>query len=453
MHIPNLAAWCSALVLAALPAAGLGHEVPATAQVRLLMKVEEPPGTRRAQLLVRAPLEAMRDIEFPQFGAGYLDIAAAEPQLRDAALVWLAPALRLDAAGAVAQPALTAVRASLPSNRAFGDYQAAAAHLDAPPLDNAQELPWRQAWLDAAFAYRLPSGPLTLTPRLAHLGRSTSASLTVLWPSGQETAFTFSSNIGQIRLAPTWHEAMADFAKRGIRQTWRSHDQLLLLLCLVLGWGRTSIPASAGQTSAIGKADGWRGLAALGAAFAAGHCLTLTSTALGFTPVSDWFGALNQALMAASILLAAMASFLSPGIGWRLGMAFGFASLHGVDLATHAAEHLQFAGAHPGLGLGAFNLGITLGLMALLAPAAWLWRWLRARPMAKVVLIVLPLLLAHAAWHSLTERGEAWLRHASPWADWGLAEFTSAMRWALIALLAATCYVLLRRLLKRWVEN
>lgn len=445
--IRPLAALCG-LALAMQPASSLGHEVPATAQVRLLMEVQERPDGPKAKLLVRAPLEAMRDIEFPQFGAGYLDIAAAEPQLRDAALRWLAPALRLDAAGRPTPPVLTAVRASLPSSRAFADHQTAAAHLAAPPLDNSVAVPWRQAWLDAAFAYQPAPAPLTLTPRLAGLGRSTNISLTVLWPDGRQTAFTFSANPGPLRLAPAWHEAMADFFLRGMRQLLHSHDQLLLLFCLLVAWGGASASRSGKQEAAISNG---RGLVALVACFAAGHSLALTSITLGLAPLSHWFGALIHALAAASILLAATANFVNASTGWRWGMAFGFALPQGVDLAAELAEPLQFAGAHPQLAVGAFNLGLVVGLVALMAPAACLWRWLATRGPAKLMKIGLSLLLAHAAWHGFAERAQTWLRHPAPWANWGVAELAGAMRWALFALLAVACYILLRSLFKRWL--
>ena len=42
------------------------------------------------RLLVRVPLEAMRDMQFPLHGAGYLDIAAVDSLLPDAARVWIA---------------------------------------------------------------------------------------------------------------------------------------------------------------------------------------------------------------------------------------------------------------------------------------------------------------------------------------------------------------------------
>ena len=41
-------------------------------------------------MLVRVPLGAMRDVEFPLRGDGFLDLSRAGQTLRDAALLWLA---------------------------------------------------------------------------------------------------------------------------------------------------------------------------------------------------------------------------------------------------------------------------------------------------------------------------------------------------------------------------
>jgi hypothetical protein len=67
------------------------HEVPATVVVRTFVK----PEGARVRLLVRVPLESMRDVSFPSRGAGLLDVARAEPTLRDAAQLWIADGVRL----------------------------------------------------------------------------------------------------------------------------------------------------------------------------------------------------------------------------------------------------------------------------------------------------------------------------------------------------------------------
>src|SRR3954462_9651183 len=87
-----------AVLLAVAPATiglrGLAsaHEIPASVLLRIFVR----PDGDTLRVLVRAPLEAMRDIEFPPRDSGrYLDVARAEPLLRQAATTWIANAMRL----------------------------------------------------------------------------------------------------------------------------------------------------------------------------------------------------------------------------------------------------------------------------------------------------------------------------------------------------------------------
>src|SRR5262245_6282549 len=74
------------LVLALIfPRGGDAHDIPATVIVRAFVKPEGD----RLHVLVRVPLEAMRDIKWPVNGE-YLDIARAEPLLANAAKLWIA---------------------------------------------------------------------------------------------------------------------------------------------------------------------------------------------------------------------------------------------------------------------------------------------------------------------------------------------------------------------------
>jgi hypothetical protein len=133
-----------ALAALALPPAAHAHEVPSDVTVRMLVR----PDGDRVRLLVRAPLEAMQDIVFPTLGPGYLDVPRAAPQLRDAAQVWLLDNLDLYEGGRRLPLAIVAVRASIPSDRSFAEYDTALAHFTAAPLPAGIDLPWQQALLD-----------------------------------------------------------------------------------------------------------------------------------------------------------------------------------------------------------------------------------------------------------------------------------------------------------------
>ena len=83
-----------ALVLGAVagPVPALAHEIPATTTVRAFVR----PEGRILRFLVRVPLEAMRDFNFPKRGPGYLDIEAALPLMRQAATQWIADYVRFE---------------------------------------------------------------------------------------------------------------------------------------------------------------------------------------------------------------------------------------------------------------------------------------------------------------------------------------------------------------------
>ena len=80
-----------ALMLLAPAAAPSAHDIPQRVVVHAYVK----PENQRLRVLVRAPLEAMRDIQFPQVGNGFLDIPHAEPALWDAAKTWILPNVEL----------------------------------------------------------------------------------------------------------------------------------------------------------------------------------------------------------------------------------------------------------------------------------------------------------------------------------------------------------------------
>ena len=71
-------------VLLAVPA--LAHDIPNDVAVQAFLK----PQGDTLRLLVRVPLRAMRDFNFPERGAsGYLDLDAVHPMLAGAATLWV----------------------------------------------------------------------------------------------------------------------------------------------------------------------------------------------------------------------------------------------------------------------------------------------------------------------------------------------------------------------------
>jgi len=134
---PIIATLVAGLILA-LPSVPAAHEVPTSVTIQMFVK----PDGDRLHLLVRVPMTAMRDLDFPTLGPGYLDIENAEFSLRNAALLWIANDVRLyENDTDLGNPQLVAARVSLPSDRSFEGYDEALANIMGPPLPNDTSVP------------------------------------------------------------------------------------------------------------------------------------------------------------------------------------------------------------------------------------------------------------------------------------------------------------------------
>jgi hypothetical protein len=139
-------------------------------------------------------------------------------------------------------------------------------------------------------------------------------------------------------------------------------------------------------------------------AFTAGHSVTLLGAAYGAAPTALWFPPLIEVLIAASIFYTAVENVVAPNARTRWMLAFGFGLVHGFGFSFALTNTLQFAGSHVLTSLLAFNVGIELGQLLVLAaivPALYvLFRYVPER----VGGIVLAVLVAHTAWHWLLDR-------------------------------------------------
>src|SRR5262245_61515792 len=175
------------------------HDVPNEVFVRVLVK----PEASRLRVLVRAPLVALQDVDFPQRGPGYLNIPDADPTLRQAVMGWIAHAIDLyDNDRRLEGQQLTAVMASFPSDRSFADFDQALAHVLGPRLPDDTEIVWQQVVLDALFEYPIQSdrSDFSIEARLARLGQQTRTALRVELPNGTVRTFDYRGNPGLVRL-------------------------------------------------------------------------------------------------------------------------------------------------------------------------------------------------------------------------------------------------------------
>src|SRR3569833_4583905 len=140
--------------LLAFPRTPYAHDIPPSVRVMAFIK----PEGKTLRVVLRAPLESMRDVNFPTRGPGYLDVAAADPILRDATKLWIADELHLHEYGVeLPTPAIAATHISLPSDRSFESYDAALAHARSARLADSIEISWKQAMLDVVLEYPISS--------------------------------------------------------------------------------------------------------------------------------------------------------------------------------------------------------------------------------------------------------------------------------------------------------
>src|SRR5690606_20077431 len=132
-------------------------------------------GEDRVQVLLRVPLEAMRDVDFPLRADGTLDLARMAPLLDEAAAVWLVPALHLYRDGErLPSGTVVARRLTLPSDASLGSWASAVAHVRGGSLSEDSRVHWQALLFDVLLEF--PAAGLTATsrlsvePELAHLG-------------------------------------------------------------------------------------------------------------------------------------------------------------------------------------------------------------------------------------------------------------------------------------------
>lgn len=381
----RIAAWM--LLVCCLQAPLLAHELPQRVAVRMIASLQSD----ALELMLRVPLEAMRDVDFPLTPEGYLQLSEAAPALEEAAGLWIVDNLVLRARAEPLAAQHWQARVSLPSSRAFASVAAARAHFDTPLLPADTRIYWQQAMLDVRLVYALAdtpvAGELSLDVALRQLGEQTRVELLLAYPDGEEHVLRFDGDVRGLPLRPAWWQVAAEFLREGVVHILGGIDHLLFLVCLVLPLRRL-----------------WPVVKAV-TAFTLAHSLTLCAAALGWVPAVLWFPSLVESIIAASIVFLALENALGRAFRWRWVTAFLFGLAHGFGFAAALGDSLQFAQGQPLLALAAFNLGVEAGQLAVLAVLlpllALLLRQVESERMA---VIVISLVVAHTGWHWMVER-------------------------------------------------
>ena len=220
-------------------------------------------------MLVRVPLGAMRDVEFPLRGDGLLDLPRADRALRDAATLWIAKDIAVyegDTSLGRRRSRVCAWRCR-PIDPSSRSNRRSPASLG-PPLPADTTLVWNQALLDVLLEYPIRSDRSTfsLRPTLARLGHRVVTVLRYQPPAGAERAFELTGDPGLVRMDPRWHQAAWRFVTAGFFHILDGTDHLLFLFCLVIPVRR------------------FRSLVLVVTAFTLAHSITLIASAFGFAP-------------------------------------------------------------------------------------------------------------------------------------------------------------------------
>ncbi|MET0427504.1 MAG: HupE/UreJ family protein, partial [Microvirga sp.] len=318
------------------------HEIPASVHVNAFVK----PSGGRLELLVRVPMAALQEIDYPTRGPGYLLVSRAEQALRNATKVWLTDRIEIYEDGRRLEgPQVAAIRVSLPSDRSFVSYEAARAHLDEPPLPDDLDLYWNQQLLDVLIVYPIASdrSAFALRPGIDRFGERVSMAVRFLAPGEPVRALEFHGDPGLVALDPSWHQAALTFAVSGFWHILGGLDHLLFLLCLVLPFRKL------------------RPLVIVVTSFTVAHSLSLLASAYGFVPDALWFPPLVETGIAATIVYMALENIVGTNVSRRWALTFAFGLVHGFGFSFALREELQFAGDHLVTSLLAFNLGVEIG--------------------------------------------------------------------------------------------
>jgi hypothetical protein len=421
------------LVLAALFLTQLNlfpHEIPNDVTIQAFFK----PEGGRARLLVRVPMSALRDIDFPtRSREGYLDLPGAHQLLPDAATLWISDFIQIYEGSTLLpkKPAVVATQISLESDKSFTSYEEALAHVTGAALPEETTVFWNQSMLDVLFEYPIQSDQarFSINPDgLWRLGLRDLMVLRFVEPGGAIRAFEFVDPPGLVRLDPRWYQAAGRFIHLGFNHILDGTDHLLFLFCLVIPFRR------------------FGALIPVVTSFTVAHSITLIASAYNLAPDALWFPPLIEVLIALSIVYMALENIVGGDTAHRRWMiAFGFGLVHGFGFSFALRETLQLAGNHMLASLLSFNIGVELGqllVLLLMIPALeMLFKYAVAERMGTIILSAL---VAHTAWHWMTDRWEVFSRYHVTLPAIDASFLVSAMRWAMIAVAVGGGFWLVR---------
>jgi HupE/UreJ protein len=393
-----------ALLLAlTLQADLVAHDIPDEIVVQSYVR----PQQNQLQVLLRVPLLAIADANLPKDGTGYLAMPYIDAALREAANQISNGIVFLEGDERLTHYEMANARISLPSDRSFDTYEGALARVRGAKLPDTMQVYYNQGFLDLelVFPIRSETSPFSMRVLFGRgLANRTATYINFIRPDGGVRAFRIHDDTPLVRLDPNTAQTAWVFLTAGFYRFLDGLDHLLFVIALALPYRRA------------------RELIAPIAAFAIAHSLTLTLAAFGIGPVSavgSWFVPTISGLMALSLVYVSIENGVGRGFRpdagenpsrprflrhrWVVALVFGI--FHGLGFAIALQDTLQFAGSHPIAALLAYNVGLELGTLIILAivlPAANLLFTNVVSERAGIV--VSSILIGHLGWHWMTER-------------------------------------------------
>ncbi len=364
-------------------------------------------------MLVRLPLRAVQDVEYPRIERDFVDLTKIDPSLRDAANAALVNNLTIyEEDKLLTAPTIAAVQMSLESDKSFDSFETALAHVTGAPLPPETTIFWEQGILDVLLEYRVTSetSHFAIHAAFDRFSLKTVTALRFLPSGGTERVYELQADAGVVQLDPRWTQAAARFVVDGFNHILDGTDHLLFLLCLVIPFrrARTIIP--------------------IATAFTVAHSITLIASAFGYAPDVGWFQPLIETLIALSIIYMALENIVAPQVQRRWFVTFMFGLIHGFGFSFVLQHTLQFAGTHLLTSLVSFNVGVELGqllVLALMIPVLeLLFRYVVAE---RIGTIIISAFVAHTAWHWMVERYGVLAQF--PWPEITTAGLASTFRW------------------------
>jgi HupE / UreJ protein len=402
------------------------HDLPAATAMEAFVKIDPD----RAHLVIRVPLDLLRVISFPVVHGEY-DMAKVGPAMAQAVAA-LASDVTIWANNKRLAPSRATGRIVPLSDRSFEEYDSAVADIAVSPNPNLK-IGFELGYLDAHFTYPIssPRSVFAIQSKVAEdLDGLAKLVVRYLPLEGRSRVMTITSGSDRVLLDPTWYQVADGFVVLGAERFVTGLDNLLIVLCLIIPSRRI------------------RELVPVIAAFAVGQSITLIAAAHDLAPAGFWFLPLIETGMAVSVFYLALANIVGANRRRRWIAAGLIGLIYGFGFADMLDDQLQFAGSYLLVPLLSFNIGIEIGLLAVLCVfVAALALVFRGAMSGRMGIIVLSAIVAHTAWHWMIDRGQVLWQ--TPWPQPTADGLMVLARWVLALGLAIAA----AGLLSKWVDR